>query len=59
MTPAFGKSAYDMMAPAYRYTAFDPLGGVFVLGVGMLVLGIPLLTATTEAVVTDDSLERA
>ena len=76
MTLAFGKSAYDMMAPDYGYTAFGPLGGVFVLGVGMLVLGIPLmlacwafgtkrffrgetLTATTEAVVTDDSLERA
>ena len=76
MTLAFGKSAYDMMAPDYGYTAFGPLGGVFVLGVGMLVLGIPLmlacwafgtkrffrgetLTATTEAAVTDDSLERA
>ena len=45
MTLAFGKSAYDMMAPDYGYTAFGPLGGVFVLGVGMLVLGIPLMLA--------------
>jgi hypothetical protein len=45
MTLAFGKSAYDMMAPDYGFTAFGPLGGVFVLGVGMLVLGIPLMLA--------------
>ncbi|BBY28510.1 APC family permease [Mycolicibacterium sediminis] len=45
MTLAFGKSAYDMMAPDYGYTAFGPIGGVFVLGVGMLVLGIPLMLA--------------
>ncbi|MCP9276769.1 APC family permease [Mycolicibacterium arenosum] len=45
MTLAFGKSAYDMMAPDYGYTAFGPVGGVFVLGVGMLVLGIPLMLA--------------
>jgi amino acid transporter len=45
MTLAFGKSAWDMMAPDYGYTAFGPIGGVFVLGVGMLVLGIPLMLA--------------
>jgi amino acid transporter len=45
MTAAFGKSAYDMTAPDYGYTAFGPIGGVFVLGVGMLVLGIPLMLA--------------
>jgi amino acid transporter len=45
MALAFGKSAFDMMAPDYGYTAFGPLGGVFVLGVGMLVLGIPLMLA--------------
>ena len=33
------------MAPDYGYTAFGPIGGVFVLGVGMLVLGIPLMLA--------------
>ena len=45
MTWAFGFSAIEMMAPDYGYTAFGPLGGVFVLGVGMLVLGIPLMLA--------------
>ena len=34
-----------MIAPDYGYTAFGPIGGVFVLGVGMLVLGIPLMLA--------------
>ena len=47
MTWAFSISAKDMIAPDYGYTAFQTpfgeLGGVFVLGVGMLVLGIPLM----------------
>jgi amino acid transporter len=43
MAWAFIVSAKDMMAPDYGYTAFGPLGGVFVLGVGMLVLGVPLM----------------
>jgi amino acid transporter len=42
MTWAFVQSAVDMIKPDYGYTAFGPIGGVFVLGVGMLVLGIPL-----------------
>jgi amino acid transporter len=45
MTWAFVQSAVDMIQPDYGYTAFGPLGGVFVLGVGMLVLGIPLMLA--------------
>ncbi|OBF27871.1 APC family permease [Mycobacterium sp. ACS4331] len=45
MTWAFGISARDMIDPEYGYTAFGPVGGVFVLGVGMLVLGIPLMLA--------------
>jgi amino acid transporter len=45
MTWAFIQSATDMIAPDYGYTAFGPIGGVFVLGVGMLVLGIPLMLA--------------
>ena len=32
-----------MIEPDYGYTAFGSIGGVFVLGVGMLVLGIPLM----------------
>ncbi len=45
MTWAFVQSAKDMIAPDYGYTAFGPIGGVFVLGVGMLVLGVPLMLA--------------
>jgi amino acid transporter len=45
MTWAFLQSAKDMIAPDYGYTAFGPIGGVFVLGVGMLALGIPLMLA--------------
>ena len=45
MTWAFVQSAVDMIKPDYGYTAFGPIGGVFVLGVGMLVLGIPLMLA--------------
>jgi amino acid transporter len=43
MALAFGISAKDMIAPDYGYTAFGSIGGVFVLGVGMLVLGVPLM----------------
>ncbi len=45
MALAFGISAKDMIKPDYGYTAFGPIGGVFVLGIGMLVLGIPLMLA--------------
>lgn len=45
MTWAFIQSAVDMIKPDYGATAYGPLGGVFVLGVGMLVLGIPLMLA--------------
>jgi len=45
MAWAFGWSAKDMLKPDYGYTAFGPIGGVFVLGIGMLVLGIPLMLA--------------
>ena len=43
MTWAFIQSAVDMIQPDYGYTAFGSVGGVFVLGVGMLVLGVPLM----------------
>jgi amino acid transporter len=45
LTLAFVKSAIDMVQPDYGYTAFGPIGGVFVLGVGMLALGVPLMLA--------------
>ncbi|MBT0566812.1 APC family permease [Williamsia sp. CHRR-6] len=43
MTWAFVKSAIDMSKPDYGSTSFGGVGGVFVLGVGMLVLGVPLM----------------
>jgi amino acid transporter len=43
MTWAFVQSAVDMLNPDYGYTTFGPIGGVFVLGVGMLALGVPLM----------------
>lgn len=42
MTWAFVQSAIDMYAPDYGKTHFGPVGGVFVLGMGLLVLGIPV-----------------
>lgn len=45
MTWAFVQSAIDMLDPTYGFTAFGPIGGVFVIGVGMLVLGVPLMLA--------------
>ena len=45
MTWAFIKSATDMIDPDYGYTTFGGIGGVFVIGVGMLALGVPLMLA--------------
>ncbi|MDL9945917.1 APC family permease [Gordonia sp. ABSL11-1] len=45
MTWAFVKSAVDMIKPDYGSTSIGGIGGVFILGVGMLVLGIPLMLA--------------
>jgi len=45
MTWAFGKSAIDSISPEYSETVFGPIGGVFVIGIGMLALGIPLMLA--------------
>ncbi len=45
MAWAFIKSAIDMLNPDYGYTAFGSIGGVFVIGVGMLALGVPLMLA--------------
>jgi amino acid transporter len=43
MTWAFVQSAIDMIQPDYGYTAYGSIGGVFVVGVGMLALGVPLM----------------
>nr|WP_281372951.1 APC family permease [Kineococcus aurantiacus] len=40
---AFARSSVDMLEPDYGFTTFGPLGGVFVIGIGMLVLGVPLM----------------
>ena len=45
MVWAFGISARDMLDPDYGYTSFGGVGGVFVIGVGMLALGVPLMVA--------------
>ena len=45
MTWAFVRSAIDMYAADYGFTAFGDVGGVFVIGVGMLALGVPLMIA--------------
>jgi len=45
MTWAFVKSAGDMLDADYGYTVFGGIGGVFVIGVGMLALGVPLMLA--------------
>jgi amino acid transporter len=45
MAAAFIKSVIDMVDPEYGYTTFGPIGGVFVIGVGMLALGVPLMIA--------------
>ncbi|MGO9153306.1 APC family permease [Mycobacterium sp.] len=52
MTWAFVQSAIDMYAPDYGKTHFGPVGGVFVLGMGLLLLGI--LVAALSALGSQD-----
>jgi amino acid transporter len=49
MTWAFVQSAIDMYAPDYGKTHFGPVGGVFILGMGLLVLGIPVAVISAAA----------
>jgi hypothetical protein len=42
ITWVFVQSAIDTYAPDYGKTHFSPDGGVFVIGMGLLVLGIPV-----------------
>lgn len=44
MLAALVRSAHDMLAPAYGATSFHGIGGVFLLGVGSMLLGV-LVTA--------------
>ncbi|WP_370092446.1 APC family permease [Streptacidiphilus sp. MAP12-20] len=71
MLAAFARSAHDMIAPGYGSTSFHGVGGVFLLGIGSFVLGVPVMlvvrarfrrffrdgrTAVTELTVTELSV---
>lgn len=43
LTAAFVKSAIDMLDPDYGYTQFFGVGGVFVIGIGSLLIGAVLM----------------
>lgn len=43
LTAAFVKSAIDMLNPDYGYTVLLGVGGVFVIGIGSLLLGVVLM----------------
>jgi amino acid transporter len=45
LTAAFIKSAIDMTDPEYGYTVLFGVGGAFVLGIGVLLLGVVLMIA--------------
>lgn len=45
MLAAFVRSAHDMLRPAYGSTSFHGIGGVFLLGIGSIVLGVPVMLA--------------
>ena len=43
MLAAFARSVRDMIDPAYGNTSFHGVGGVFLLGVGSIAVGLPLM----------------
>ena len=43
MLAAFARSVHDMLAPTYGATSFDGVGGVFLLGVGAIVVGVAVM----------------
>ncbi len=49
MTWAFVQSAVDTYAPDYGKTHFGPVGGVFILGMGLVVLGAPVAVLSATA----------
>jgi amino acid transporter len=75
MTWAFVQAAVDMYSPGYGRTHLGPVGGVFIMGIGLLALGIPIATlcaigergffsgktlnGATEITVHDDASPRA
>jgi amino acid transporter len=49
MLAAFARSAHDMLAPDYGATSFHGVGGVFLLGVGAIVIGaVAMLVVRTR-----------
>ncbi|MET0475468.1 MAG: APC family permease [Mycobacterium sp.] len=49
MLAAFARSAHDMLAPTYGATSFHGVGGVFLLGIGAIVIGVvAMLIARTR-----------
>jgi amino acid transporter len=66
MTGAFLVTAVESYSPTHSTTHFGPVGGVFIMGIGLLVLGIPVallyakaehLKAIFEAFFTRETLE--
>ncbi len=45
MVAAFVLASIQYVDPEYAETSFGPLGGIFVIGIGMLALGVPLMIA--------------
>ena len=45
MMAAFVIASTQYIDPEYAETSFGPLGGIFVIGIGMLALGVPLMIA--------------
>jgi amino acid transporter len=45
MVVAFVLAAIQYIDPENSYTVFGPVGGIFVIGLGMLALGVPLMIA--------------
>ena len=45
MATAFIIASTQYVDPEYAETSFGPLGGIFVIGIGMLLLGVPLMIA--------------
>jgi hypothetical protein len=49
LTLAFLKSAWEMRKADYGYTSFHGIGGVFLLGVGTLVVGVLVMLGYAAA----------
>ena len=43
MFAAFARGVYDMSDPAYGFTSFHGIGGVFLLRLGSIAIGVPVM----------------